>query len=423
MTTPLQRFWMALSIALAATAPALALRFTGAQTSPVMTAALAGLAILAAGFMLSWGVEAAEEHVSRGLALAVLALITVLPEFVVDFYYAMRGGQLPDSDYVHYAAANMTGANRMLVGLGWPVIVLLYWWRSRKRYVPLQAANAIEICYLALASAYSFVLVLKQRIDAVDAVVLVVLYGIYLWRLSRLPRDDDDDDDEEEEAEVGPGAALEALPRKRKFALMTALALVAGAVIVLEAEPFAESLVGAATAIGVNHFFLIQWVSPLAGELPEMVIMVLFTLSLRPGHALGALVSDKINQWTLLLGALPLVYAYGAGHLVPLPLGPRQQEELFLTAAQSLFAVMLLLRLRLALPGALVLLLLFLAQVALAYWTQADEAQTIRYLTGFAWAYIAMGTVLAGLHAKRLFGYLQFGLGLSKVASEDVGDR
>lgn len=416
MTTPLQRFWFALAIALLATLPALYLRFSEVQIGPAGTAAVAGIAILAAGFMLSWGVEAAEEHVSRGLALAVLALITVLPEFVVDFYYALRGGQDPASDYASYAAANMTGANRMLVGFGWPVIVLLYWWRGRRRQVALEPANAVEICFLALASAYSFVLWAKQRIDAFDAIVLVALYGAYLWRLSRLPRavddrDDDDDDDDEEELEVGPGAALEALPRRRKFALMAALAIVAGAIIVLEAEPFAESLVGAASVMGVNHFFLIQWVSPLAGELPEMVIMVLFTLSLRPGYALGALVSDKINQWTLLLGALPLVYAYGAGHLTALPLGPRQQEELFLTAAQSLFAVMLLLRLRLTLPGALVLLVLFLAQVGVAYLTQADEARTIRDLTWFAWAYIAMALLLALANFRALLRSLAFGLG------------
>lgn len=410
----MQRFWLALAVALAATLPALASRFGAFDADAVTTAVLAAMAILSAGFMLSWGVEAAEEHVSRGLALAVLALITVLPEFVVDFYYAMRGGQQPGSDYVHYAAANMTGANRLLVGLGWPVIVLLYWWRARKRQVELHATSAIEVCFLALATAYSFVLVAKQRIDHWDAVVLVALYGVYLWRLSRLPLDDDDDDDEEEEGEgegeVGPGAALEVLPRNRKFALMAALAIVAGAIIVLEAEPFAESLVGAASALGINHFFLIQWVSPLAGELPEMVIMVLFTLSLRPGHALGALVSDKINQWTLLLGALPLVFAFGAGHLAALPLGPRQQEELFLTAAQSLFAVMLLLRLRLALPGAMVLLVLFLAQVGIAYWTQADEAKTIRYLNDFAWLYIVMAACLAALNLRRLIEHLRFGL-------------
>jgi hypothetical protein len=37
----------------------------------------------------------------------------VLPEYAVDFYYAYAAGQDPSSNYVHYAAANMTGANRL----------------------------------------------------------------------------------------------------------------------------------------------------------------------------------------------------------------------------------------------------------------------------------------------------------------------
>ncbi len=60
---------------------------------------------------------------------------------------------------------------------------------------------------------------------------------------------------------------------------------------------------------------------------------------------------------------LPLVYAISAGGPDPLPLDSRQKEEVLLTAAQSLFAVSLLLDLRMGLVGALVLLGLFLTQL------------------------------------------------------------
>lgn len=67
----MRKFRMYVALALAATAPGLWMRFSGMQVSGVADMAIAGMAILAAGFMLSWGVEAGEEHVSRGLALAV----------------------------------------------------------------------------------------------------------------------------------------------------------------------------------------------------------------------------------------------------------------------------------------------------------------------------------------------------------------
>ena len=110
----------------------------------------------------------------------------------------------------------------------------------------------------------------------------------------------------------------------------------------------------------------------------------------RPTATLGALVSDKINQWTLLVGMIPVVYAFGTGHLTGFPLDARQHEEFFLTAAQSLFAVALLLRLRLGLTCAVTLLTLFVVQFGLAFVFQHNEARTIQVLTGLVWFYLAL---------------------------------
>ena len=68
------------------------------------------------------------------------------------------------------------------------------------------------------------------------------------------------------------------------------------------------------------------------------------------------MISDKINQWTLLVGMLPLAMSVGAGVASALPLDARQSEEFFLTAAQSLFGLALLLRLRLSVTSALALI-------------------------------------------------------------------
>lgn len=416
MENGLKRFGFYVLLAILAMVPGLAMRLTGTHVSPLVDVGTSGLAILGAGFMLSWGLETAEEHVSRGLALAVLALITVLPEYVVDIYYAFQAGRHPGSDYVQFAAANMTGANRLLVGFGWPLIVLLYWWRSGKRSVELDWSNAVEVSYLALGSLYSFVIVLKGRIDWFDALALFFLFGAYLWRLGKLPKDDDED---EQEVEFGPAAVLTQLPRRQQYAAIAALAIFAALTLIVEAEPFAESLIGAAAALGINKFFLIQWLSPLAGEAPEIVITVLFTLSLRPTYALAALISDKINQWTLLVGTLPLVYSLGAGAFRALPLDARQHEEFFLTAAQSLFAVALLLRLRFSLASALILLLLFLAQLAVAFVFQHDEERTIAFLTWFAWSYLVMALGLVLINRARLLDFIRVGL-LNRSAMGDT---
>jgi cation:H+ antiporter len=51
-----------------------------------------GLAVVGAAFVLSWAAELAALEISAGLAISVLALVAVLPEYAVDFVFAWRGG-------------------------------------------------------------------------------------------------------------------------------------------------------------------------------------------------------------------------------------------------------------------------------------------------------------------------------------------
>ena len=396
----LRKLWISIGIAVAATLPALYLRYTGIRPDPLLDSAIFGIAILAAGFMLSWGAESAEGQISSGLILALVALVTVLPEYAVDIYYAWRAGLEPESNYVHYAAANMTGANRLLVGIAWPLLVLINWWRNREGGIDLAPVNSVEIAFLLLPTIYAFIILLRDRIGPLDAVVLIGIFAAYVWRVTTLPKARDEDSSEK--TEPGLAAAIESLPVKWQWLLMGGLTVVAAAVIFLSAEPFAESMVGAGRAIGVNEFLLIQWLAPLASEAPAVTIAILFVLSARAAAGMTTMISDKINQWTLLVGMLPLAMSVGAGKLMALPLDARQHEEFFLTAAQSLFGLALLLRLRLGLKSAAALATLFTVQVVLAFTYREDETLTIATLTWLGWAYIALAAAIAAANFGRL---------------------
>lgn len=186
---------------------------------------------------------------------------------------------------------------------------------------------------------------------------------------------------------------------------IAALTVFAGAVILASAEPFAEALVEAGASFGINQFLLIQWLAPLASEAPAVIIAGLFALRLRASGALATLISDKINQWTLLVGMIPLFYALGAGRIAAFPLSDRQREEFFLTAAQSVFAVAILLRLRLSVRGAGILFGLFLVQFGLGLVFRNNEPRTIQVLTGMAWFYLVLSAGLLlwnRVHVRRL---------------------
>ena len=95
----------------------------------IATTIITGMTIMASAFMLSWAAEAAENDFSGALVLALLALIAVLPEYAVDGTLSWNAGR--DSSYSAYAIANMTGANRLLIGLGWPAVVIIGWMRKQ----------------------------------------------------------------------------------------------------------------------------------------------------------------------------------------------------------------------------------------------------------------------------------------------------
>jgi cation:H+ antiporter len=399
-----KRFAFLIVIAVLAATPALGLMISGWRPGPILDASMFGTAILAAGFLLSWGAEAAERHIAQGLILAIVALITVLPEYAVDFYYAYQGGQAgPESIYVHYAAANMTGANRLLVGLAWPLLVFLHWVKTRHREIELTNENAVEVSFLLLASLYPFVILLKARIDAFDFAILASIYAAYVWRVRYVTKADEGD----EEDEPGPAAALKELPIRVQWAVMTGLAILACAIILIVAKPFAESMVGAGRALGINEFLLIQWLAPLASETPAVSIAILFVWAGRAAGGLTTMISDKINQWTLLVGMLPIAMSIGAGTMTALPLDARQSEEFLLTVAQSLLGVALLLRLRLSLLSAAALAVLFATQVGFAYYYKEDEARTILSLTTLAWVYLGLAAVVFVSYRRHLLSALR----------------
>ena len=115
------------------------IHLSGTHPPPEFEALSAGLAIFGAAFMLSWAAELAQLEIPQSLAIALLALIAVLPEYAVDMYFAWVAGK--DPKYTAFAMANMTGANRLLIGVGWAAVVITVWLKSGKRGIALEPAR------------------------------------------------------------------------------------------------------------------------------------------------------------------------------------------------------------------------------------------------------------------------------------------
>jgi cation:H+ antiporter len=382
------RDFVFMAIAIAVGLPWLFLRFQGYHGNPAVIAGLAGLAIVGAAFLLSWAAEAFEKDVSQALALALLALIAVLPEYAVDMVFAWKAAS--DPTQASYAIANMTGANRLLIGIGWSAIVLVAWLRFRATKVTLERGQAIEIAILLVATLYSFTIPLRGGLSLFDTAIFAVLFGLYVWAASRA---------ESHEPElVGPARIMGNLPTSKRRVWVGILFLYAAATIFASAEPFAEGLVETGLQFDIDEFLLVQWLAPLASESPEFLVAILFTWRGNAAAGMRAMVSSKVNQWTLLVGTLALVYSIASGRPAVLPIDDRQAMELFLTSAQSLFAVVLIVALALDWRGALALFILFVLQLV-APWEGAHF--------WFAVAYVVLAIALLLFDANRRAAFLR----------------
>jgi len=363
-----------MALAFVVTTPGVILELTVEHPQPILAAILFGAAIVGAAFMISWAAEIIQLDVGGGLALAILALIAVLPEYAVDFVLtADAGREFAETGAAErfgpLALANMTGANQLLIGFGWPLVILLGTWRVRRTGVTpdraematsttitLTRAQSVDIAYLAVASIYGMTLFLKETLSPLDAVILVAIYVAYMIRLSGATP--------EAPHLVGPSAYVASLTKANRRAINYALFVLSATVIVIVAEPFAESLIELGDEIGISEFLLLKWLAPFASEAPELLIASLFAWRLAARTGIGALISSKVNQWTLLVGTLPIVFMIFAGQLHGLPLNEVQRDELWVTATQSVFAVAIIASRSISRKEAFAMLGLFIFQLA-----------------------------------------------------------
>jgi cation:H+ antiporter len=353
------------------------MHFSGGHPPPHWLALSSGVAIFGAAFMLSWAAELAQKDIPQALAIALLALIAVLPEYAVDMYFAWQAGK--DPKYTAFAMANMTGANRLLIGVGWAAVVLTYFLKTGNKSIQLEPGHKSEILYLGLATVYSFVIPIKGRLDLMDAVAFIAIFVLYMRAASKA---------EHVETELeGPPAMIEGWGEGARRLFTVLFFLYSGLTIFIAAEPFAEGLLATGRTFGIEEFILVQWLAPLASESPEFIVAILFALKAQPGTSMGALLSSKVNQWTLLIGMLPVVFMVSAGRLGPMEMDQRQIEEMFLTAAQSLFAVAILANLSFSLFEAAVIFVLFSTQLLF-------PDPLFRFYYSFLYIFLAIGLVV-----------------------------
>lgn len=340
-----------------------------------LTLALFSAAIVLGALIIAWAAEASEIVMSQGLALAIVALLQVFPEFMIETTIAWAQ-DIPNM------LSNFTGANRILTGIGWPLVFFTaawFYYRKKRKFlkeITLNKEHSAEVLFFLAATLYSFVILFRGSLTILDSVVMVGIYVAYLLFVSRLPHPSRK---KSEKHLMGIPKKIISLKKAHIMPAILLMFLVGGIMIFVTVEPFYQRALVIAASLGISEFLFIQWIAPILSEFPEKSSAFYWASKITQAPlALMNLISSKLTQWTLLMAIIPIVFSISAGAISPIPLGTTiagtgitTSVELLLTIATSLYASTFLLKMRFTWFEAASLFLLWIVQF---FWVAARPA-------------------------------------------------
>ncbi len=294
-------------------------------------------AIVFSAMLITWAAECGQFFISQGLALAVLAWIQTLPEFAVEGVIAFTAAKDPSK--MHLITANYTGSLRLFVGLGWPMVyfVALFFRKIKGKktgpwVIELEDEHAIAVLSLLPALLYFLVIYFKGTLKIFDGLVLSAIYFAYLYLLSKMPPHD-----KEEIGDLGriPKYVMQFKPPVN-IVWITGFFILGAVILYFSAYPFLNSMLAIAVSIGVSQFVFVQWVAPFLSEFPEKLSAFHWARKVNKAPmALINFVSSSINQWTILVAMIPVIYSLGMGKIAYVVFDEHQKVEILLTIIQS----------------------------------------------------------------------------------------
>lgn len=271
-----------------------------------MIAEFVGLLLLltAAAALLSYGAEIFAEKFGPHFAGSVLlALITTLPEYMFVIFASIK------SEY-QMAIGSAVGACGILVTLGYGAVILLATTRISRRpvaVIELSPGTRLDALYLLITAAVALVLAWEGGgFDLKDGIILGLVFLVYVIQLSRRAI---------KFAREESGRT----PTRKRLLVAASLLLVGGVAVVLLSEPFVDSMLHLARAMGVNPMAIAIILGPIASEMPEKITAYITVI--RDGRlaeiSVCNFIGSKVNHNSLLLGTLPVVAFFKGEGAVP----------------------------------------------------------------------------------------------------------
>jgi cation:H+ antiporter len=320
-------------------------------------------------WILSYGAEhLSEKFGAKFVGRVLLSIATTLPEIAIVIYAAAQGS-------FGIAIGSGLGSNLLMMTLGLSIMLIIATTRLSK--APLKQIDVStfknDMIFLILAAIISFVLFL-DGFNYIDGFIFMGLFAGYIIlslhemrvenrdKIANKNIDTNSNNNNNKELIVEQNISHDPNEDKKKFLKAIGTFLLGATGILFGAGPFIHSLEGLSIEIGISTVVLAVIISPIAGEMPEKISMMILARKGAAGAsiAIANVLGSKILNNTLLLAVAVFAAMYSFGFDKVIEMTEILYYQIILVTIVTILAVLPMFRKKIGLRFGFVLLSMYI---------------------------------------------------------------
>ena len=315
--------------------------------------------LIFASWLLSDGAEhLAERWGGRFVGRTLLSIATTLPEIGIVVAAAKDGSY-------GTAIGSALGSNLFMMTFGLAIMLIIATTRLSKapqKFVDVKefGLDKIFLVITAVAGAMLFI----DGYDITDGLIFTGLFAVYLGFAFREMKK------EKKIAPLEKSLHDEMQTKPKKHFAKSMVLFIAGTVgIFVGAEPFVHALEGVSVDLGVSVVVLAVIVSPIAGEMPEKISMILLARKGANGASIAVanVLGSKILNNTLLLSVAVFAAMSYRGFTAKIPNTSLLENQMILVTIITIIALVPMFKNKLGIKSGVMLLVLYAIGIGMQF--------------------------------------------------------
>lgn len=330
--------------------------------------------LTAASFVLSYGAEhLSKKYGAKFVGRTLLSVATTLPEIAIVIYAAA------DGLYGTAIGAGL-GSNLLMMTLGLSIMLLIA--TSRLSKAPLKGVDVsmfkLDKIFLLATAIISAVLFIDGY-NFIDGIIFAGMFGAYLvMALMEMKAESKAKKAQEQVGDhkvVKVSDGLSGKKGQNREMTKAMLAFAAGtAGIFFGAPPFIDSLQGFSLEVGVSVIILAVIISPIAGEMPEKISMMLLARKGAAGASIAVanVLGSKILNNTLLLAVAVFGAMYHGGFYTNIEVNPILGYQMILVTVVTLGALAMMFKKEIGIKVGIILAIMYIVSLFIQFMLPQD---------------------------------------------------